>query len=109
MISTKGLLQPLTPVFSIHLQFSLEDILSRRHKSLELRTMNRYGRGPTIGGPSKATATTQCQKCLKRDMYSQVLPLGRKADHEYAIIVTNAKLLLKNGHMFHVLPGHSNF
>ncbi|KAL3424626.1 hypothetical protein PVAG01_03907 [Phlyctema vagabunda] len=32
--------------------------------------MNRYGRGPTIGGPSKATATTQCQKCLKRGHYS---------------------------------------
>ncbi|CAG8949513.1 hypothetical protein HYFRA_00007743 [Hymenoscyphus fraxineus] len=28
--------------------------------------MNRY-RGPTIGGPSKATATTTCQKCLKKD------------------------------------------
>ncbi|KAE9377968.1 hypothetical protein N431DRAFT_435131 [Stipitochalara longipes BDJ] len=32
--------------------------------------MNRYGRGPTIGGPSKATATTLCQKCLKRGHYS---------------------------------------
>jgi len=32
--------------------------------------MNRYPRGPTIGGPSKATATTLCQKCLKRGHYS---------------------------------------
>lgn len=32
-------------------------------------TMNRY-RGPTIGGPSKASATTLCQKCLKRGHYS---------------------------------------
>jgi hypothetical protein len=31
--------------------------------------MNRY-RGPTIGGPSKATASTLCQKCLKRGHYS---------------------------------------
>lgn len=31
--------------------------------------MNRY-RGPAIGGSSKATATTQCQKCLKRGHYS---------------------------------------
>ncbi|PBP18632.1 hypothetical protein BUE80_DR010612 [Diplocarpon rosae] len=31
--------------------------------------MNRYTRGPTIGGPSKATASTLCQKCLKRDNY----------------------------------------
>ncbi|PSS27340.1 hypothetical protein M430DRAFT_38122 [Amorphotheca resinae ATCC 22711] len=32
--------------------------------------MNRYGRGPTIGGPSKATASTTCQKCLKKGHYS---------------------------------------
>ncbi|KAH7350863.1 zinc knuckle-domain-containing protein [Rhexocercosporidium sp. MPI-PUGE-AT-0058] len=32
--------------------------------------MNRYARGPTIGGPSKATATTLCQKCLKKGHYS---------------------------------------
>ncbi|CAL3967629.1 unnamed protein product [Diplocarpon coronariae] len=31
--------------------------------------MNRYARGPTIGGLSKATASTLCQKCLKRDNY----------------------------------------
>jgi len=31
--------------------------------------MNSY-RGPTIGGPSKATASTLCQKCLKRGHYS---------------------------------------
>ncbi|RDW60948.1 hypothetical protein BP6252_12331 [Coleophoma cylindrospora] len=30
--------------------------------------MNRYGRGGQ--GPSRATATTQCQKCLKRGHYS---------------------------------------
>ncbi|PVH85344.1 hypothetical protein DL98DRAFT_56225 [Cadophora sp. DSE1049] len=32
--------------------------------------MNRYARGPTVGGPSKASATTLCQKCLKRGHYS---------------------------------------
>lgn len=32
--------------------------------------MNRYNRGPTIGGPSKATASTTCQKCLKKGHYS---------------------------------------
>ena len=32
--------------------------------------MNRYNKGPTIGGPSKATASTLCQKCLKRGHYS---------------------------------------
>jgi len=31
--------------------------------------MNRYGRGPA-GGPSKATASTTCQKCLKKGHYS---------------------------------------
>jgi len=34
------------------------------------RAMNRYGRGPSIGGTSKATASTLCQKCLKRGHYS---------------------------------------
>lgn len=32
--------------------------------------MNRYGRGPAFGGPSKATASTTCQKCLKKGHYS---------------------------------------
>ncbi|KAH8821057.1 zinc knuckle-domain-containing protein [Xylogone sp. PMI_703] len=32
--------------------------------------MNRYHRGPAFGGPSKATASTLCQKCLKRGHYS---------------------------------------
>ncbi|KAH9218866.1 zinc knuckle-domain-containing protein [Leptodontidium sp. 2 PMI_412] len=32
--------------------------------------MNRYARGPAIGGPSKASATTLCQKCLKKGHYS---------------------------------------
>ncbi|KZF25612.1 hypothetical protein L228DRAFT_244487 [Xylona heveae TC161] len=31
--------------------------------------MNRY-RGPTLGNPSKATASTLCQKCLQRGHYS---------------------------------------
>jgi len=34
-----------------------------------LQSMNRY-RAPTLGGPSKATASTLCQKCLKRGHYS---------------------------------------
>lgn len=37
-----------------------------------LNSMNRY-RGPTIGGPSKASASTLCQKCLKRDMCTDPL------------------------------------
>ncbi|KAL4888427.1 zinc knuckle-domain-containing protein [Aspergillus ambiguus] len=32
--------------------------------------MNRYRNAPTIRGPSKATASTLCQKCLKRGHYS---------------------------------------
>ncbi|KAL2071591.1 hypothetical protein VTL71DRAFT_12826 [Oculimacula yallundae] len=32
--------------------------------------MNRYARGPATGGPSKASASTLCQKCLKRGHYS---------------------------------------
>ncbi|CAG8419172.1 unnamed protein product [Penicillium salamii] len=35
--------------------------------------MNRYRNAPTLRGPSKASATTLCQKCLKRDMYSPVI------------------------------------
>ncbi|CAG8123307.1 unnamed protein product [Penicillium olsonii] len=31
--------------------------------------MNRYRNAPTLRGPSKASATTLCQKCLKRDIY----------------------------------------
>ncbi|KAA8652198.1 zinc finger CCHC-type containing 10 [Aspergillus tanneri] len=31
--------------------------------------MNRYRNAPGVRGPSKATATTLCQKCLKRDIY----------------------------------------
>lgn len=30
--------------------------------------MNRYRNAPTLRGPSKASANTLCQKCLKRDM-----------------------------------------
>jgi hypothetical protein len=30
--------------------------------------MNRYRNAPGVRGPSKATASTLCQKCLKRDM-----------------------------------------
>ncbi|KAJ6004152.1 hypothetical protein N7522_005797 [Penicillium canescens] len=32
--------------------------------------MNRYRNAPTLRGPSKASANTQCQKCLKRGHYS---------------------------------------
>lgn len=31
--------------------------------------MNRYRNAPTLRGPSKASADTLCQKCLKRDMW----------------------------------------
>ncbi|PTU22433.1 hypothetical protein P175DRAFT_0507278 [Aspergillus ochraceoroseus IBT 24754] len=31
--------------------------------------MNRYRNAPGVRGPSKATASTLCQKCLKRDIY----------------------------------------
>jgi len=30
--------------------------------------MNRYRNAPGMRGPSKASPTTQCQKCLQRDM-----------------------------------------
>ena len=39
--------------------------------------MNRYhgiNRAATIGGPSKASASTMCQKCLKKDMSTLSLP-----------------------------------
>ena len=48
--------------------------------SLKPRTMNRYGRGPT-NGPSKATASTLCQKCLKRDMCAPSFSHFQKADY----------------------------
>lgn len=63
-----------------HLELSPTQYQTIRRQYFTLRAMNRYGRGPTVGGPSKATATTLCQKCLKRDMYNQYLPLGYKAD-----------------------------
>lgn len=44
--------------------------------------MNHYGRGPTIGGPSKANASTTCQKCLRKDKYIATLSISvYKADH----------------------------
>ncbi|KAJ5145544.1 uncharacterized protein N7515_000108 [Penicillium bovifimosum] len=36
--------------------------------------MNRYRNAPTLRGPDKATATTLCQKCLKRDIYECKAP-----------------------------------
>lgn len=36
--------------------------------SLSGNLMNRYRNAPGFGGPSKASPTTLCQKCLKRDM-----------------------------------------
>jgi hypothetical protein len=41
--------------------------------------MNRYGPS-AYGGPSKASATTLCQKCLKRDMSSLLLLAQTQAD-----------------------------
>lgn len=35
-----------------------------------LQNMNRYQRGPLGAGPSKATPSTLCQKCLKKGHYS---------------------------------------
>ncbi|KAK6815262.1 hypothetical protein RU639_008404 [Aspergillus parasiticus] len=32
--------------------------------------MNRYRNAPSLRGPTKATASTLCQKCLKRGHYS---------------------------------------
>lgn len=34
----------------------------------EKAVMNRYRNAPGMRGPSKASPTTQCQKCLQRDM-----------------------------------------
>jgi hypothetical protein len=34
--------------------------------------MNRYARGPSGGNSSRASASTTCQKCLKKDMYTQM-------------------------------------
>jgi hypothetical protein len=42
--------------------------------------MNRYTRGATIGGPSKASASTLCQKCLKRDTYTPLLCMTLEAN-----------------------------
>ncbi|KAF4628085.1 hypothetical protein G7Y89_g10071 [Cudoniella acicularis] len=47
---------------------------------LRRTAMNRYHRGPTIGGPSKASANTLCQKCLKKDMSILLLRMCL-ADH----------------------------
>jgi hypothetical protein len=45
--------------------------------------MNRYAKGATIGGPSKATASTLCQKCLKRDTYT--LPMYMTSNANYSL------------------------
>jgi hypothetical protein len=42
--------------------------------------MNRYARGPAIGGPSKATASTTCQKCLKKDTFTSVYDSIQNSD-----------------------------
>ena len=45
--------------------------------------MNRYTKGATIGGPSKATASTLCQKWLKRDTYT--LPMYMTSNANYPL------------------------
>ncbi|KAJ5562207.1 hypothetical protein N7461_000968 [Penicillium sp. DV-2018c] len=42
--------------------------------------MNRYRNAPTLRGPSKATASTLCQKCLKRDMCPPLMLFRPSAD-----------------------------
>ncbi|KAK2625198.1 hypothetical protein QTJ16_005567 [Diplocarpon rosae] len=59
--------------------------------------MNRYARGPTIGAPSKATASTLCQKCLKRDEYMSPSMRLQALTLSYGITVMNAKQWSKNG------------
>lgn len=45
---------------------------------------NRYRNAPSLRGPTKASATTLCQKCLKRDTYSP--------DYQYLSAITDSAL-----------------
>lgn len=70
--------------------------------------MNRYRTLPGLG-PQKASASTVCQKCLKKDMLLLPCPMWDYADLMHATIHMNARPPLKNGRIFLVPRGPSNY
>lgn len=61
--------------------------------------MNRYRTLPGLG-PQKASASTVCQKCLKKDMTPYPAHVMNYANLMHATIHMNARLPLKNDHTF---------
>ncbi|QMW25414.1 hypothetical protein G4B84_000659 [Aspergillus flavus NRRL3357] len=71
--------------------------------------MNRYRNAPSLRGPTKATASTLCQKCLKRDMYLPSVVSSHLADFLHGTIAMNAQLPPRKGRTNIVLRAHSNY
>ncbi|KAI9642784.1 hypothetical protein NHQ30_008516 [Ciborinia camelliae] len=75
--------------------------------------MNRYhgiNRPATIGGPSKASASTTCQKCLKKDMFTSYAHMDSPSlTGLYGTIAMNVKQMRRNALTYPGPLEHNNF